>query len=158
MDATQAVEQSANQWEKIAEVGVDSGQLFLVDPAYLNMWTDEKYVDLRQYRHTVTGEILEFRKDFPHYEAVIERHGLSMNQLNESGEWEKVEQPQPPGMNYNAVCRATNSKAGCGQVDLGAAFETGWGDGSYPVLVRRNAEGRIMQVMIDFDDGDEVPA
>lgn len=159
-DNTKAFEQSTD-WEFLAEVGVDSGQLFLVDPCYLSMWDNSVGFDVkRQYRHKTTGEVLEYEKDFPHYEAVIKRHGKTMNQLNASGEWDQIEQTQPPGMNYNAVAHATLSKAGGGQVDLGAAFSTGYGDGSYPVFVRRNAEGRIMQVLIDFDleddDGDEV--
>lgn len=34
---------------------------------------------------------------------------------------------------------------------LGVTVGTGYGDGEYPVLVRRNAEGRVMAVMVDFD-------
>jgi len=37
-----------------------------------------------------------------------------------------------------------------GHAGLGVTVGTGHGDGEYPVLVRRNAEGRVMAVMVDF--------
>lgn len=144
------------EWEFLAEVGVDSGQLLLVDPCYIDsLWKKVGFEYVRQYRHKHTGEILEYCKDFPHYEAVIERHGKTMNDLNESGDWEPVDQPSTGGLNYAACCHATLSKADGGQVDLGAAFSTGYGDGVYPVFARRNKEGYIMQVMIDFEPSDD---
>lgn len=49
-----------------------------------------------------------------------------------------------------------------GHEGLGVVTNTGYGDGFYPVYVKRGEEGRIMQVLIDFegiidmpeDDGD----
>lgn len=38
-----------------------------------------------------------------------------------------------------------------GHAGLGVTVGTGYGDGSYPVYVRRNAEGRVMAVMVDFE-------
>lgn len=73
-----------------------------------------------------------------------------MNQLNKTGDWFEVEQPPVQGLNYNACCRKTISGESAGQVDLGAAVSSGYGDGSYPVYVRRNYEGRVMQVLVDF--------
>lgn len=35
---------------------------------------------------------------------------------------------------------------------LGLIVESGYGDGEYPVYAKFNREGRLMQVMIDFDD------
>ena len=46
-----------------------------------------------------------------------------------------------------------------GHAGLGVSVETGYGDGCYKVYVRRNAEGRVMRVMVDFsqefDDTEE---
>ncbi len=38
-----------------------------------------------------------------------------------------------------------------GHAGLGVTVETGYGDGVYPVYVKRNDEGRIMQVKVMFD-------
>lgn len=138
-------------WEEIAQVDVDSGQILIVDPTYIDdRWEKQAFQDIRQYKHKLTGEVLEYRKDFMHYEALIEHHNATMNQLNKTGDWIEVEQPPVQGLNYNACCRKTISAESAGQVDLGAAVSSGYGDGSYPVYVRRNYEGRVMQVLVDF--------
>lgn len=138
-------------WEEIAQVDVDSGQILIVDPAYVDeRWEKQAFQDIRQYKHKVTGEILEYCKDFMHYEAIIKRHNATMNQLNKTGDWIEVEQPPVEGLNYNACCRQSISTKSGGQVDLGAAVSAGYGDGAYPVYVRRNYEGRVMQVLVDF--------
>ena len=36
---------------------------------------------------------------------------------------------------------------------LGVIVSTGYGDGQYPVYVRRTNDGRIAAVMVDFNDG-----
>jgi Protein of unknown function (DUF4241) len=38
-----------------------------------------------------------------------------------------------------------------GHPGLGVAVSTGYGDGSYPVYVKKNDEGRIVGVMVKFD-------
>lgn len=42
-----------------------------------------------------------------------------------------------------------------GHAGLGVAVQTGWGDGSYPVLVKRGPEGRIAEVKVVFIGLDE---
>jgi len=37
-----------------------------------------------------------------------------------------------------------------GHVGLGVSVSTGYGDGCYPVFVKRNAEGRIAEVRVKF--------
>lgn len=152
------VPEKLGPWEEIAQVGVDTGQILIVDPVNIdNKWEQQPFLDIRQYQHKVTGEILEFRKDFNNYEQIIERHQATMNQLNQTGEWVELEQPPVAGLNYNACCRKTVSRQSGGQVDLGAAISSGYGDGSYPIYVRRNTEGRILQVLVDFTLTDDVP-
>lgn len=138
-------------WELLGHAAVDSGQLLLVDPAYIDSsWTRQEFEDIRVYRHTA-GATLQYRVDFNNYQDPIAAYGQTMNQLLHTGEWEMFEQPIPPGLNYSACCMATLSQRRAGQVDDGVAFSTGYGDGCYPVLAKRNADGRIMQVMIDFN-------
>lgn len=38
-----------------------------------------------------------------------------------------------------------------GHAGLGVVVQTGYGDGFYPVQIKRNAEGRIKEVRVKFD-------
>lgn len=51
---------------------------------------------------------------------------------------------------------AKQFKYDMGHAGLGVCVSTGYGDGTYPVYVRRNKEGRIMEAVIKFiDESDE---
>ena len=39
-----------------------------------------------------------------------------------------------------------------GEAGVGVVVSSGYGDGVYPVYIRKNAEGRVMGVMVDFED------
>lgn len=41
---------------------------------------------------------------------------------------------------------------GHGHAGLGVAVSTGYGDGTYPVYIKTNSEGRVVCAMVDFDD------
>jgi len=45
-------------------------------------------------------------------------------------------------------------KGGVRQHRDGCVVETGWGDGCYPVEVRRNDAGRVAEVRVVFDPGE----
>lgn len=146
--------QSKNEgWETLGRVSVDSGQLLLIDPAYLASWQQVEFEDIRIYEHKATGARLQYRVHFENYQDPIPGYdGRTMNQLNETGDWVMVPPPPAEGLNYNAVCQTTLSSARGGEIDLGVALSSGRGDGRYEVKVRRNAEGRIMQMFVDFND------
>lgn len=143
--------------EHLADVCVDSGQLLIVDPCYIDSrWEEKEFQDIRRFRHKTTGDVLAYRTDFPHFEAVIPKYGQTMNQLNQTGGWEPVPVPIPPGLNYDACCRTTLGKDGGGNIDnIAAAICSGYGDGVFPVFVERNADGVIVKVIIDFDPEEE---
>ena len=53
----------------------------------------------------------------------------------------------------NVSCGKTYPSKYAGNLsgDISAvASSTGWGDGEYPVFIRKNKEGRIKQIVIDF--------
>lgn len=148
----------------IGHVGVDSGQLLLTDPCYIDSdWSNEQFQDLRMYKHRITKDFLVFRKDFNNYEEVIPKYGKTMNQLNATGEWIKM--PNPPAkdnFSYNACCVATLSEEGHGQLNyklghpgVGVAFRTAYGDGTYPVYAHYNDEGELVKVEVNFLEENE---
>lgn len=100
-------------WEVVGEVCVDSGQLLITDPCYLEQWKGH---------------------DFTSYSG-------STKEYSPTKEY-----------SYNGACTATLSEKSAGVLGngLGAAFSTGYGDGSYTVKVKRDG-GRIMAMMIEFD-------
>ena len=69
--------------ELIGYVGVDSGQLLLCDPCYIDSeWEQEDFQDIRIYEHKDTNDKLQYRVDFQNYQSPIERYdGKNMNQL-----------------------------------------------------------------------------
>ena len=145
-----------NNWEILGTAGVDSGQLLLIDPAYLNAWEEQDFEDVRIYQHKATGARLQYQVDFGNYQDPIRTYdNQTMNQLRDSGEWEKVPYCPAGGLGFNTVAHTTLSKSGGGEIGPGVAFQTGHGDGHYLVMVRRNENGRIMQVFIDFETEDD---
>lgn len=65
---------------------------------------------------------------------------------------------------YSGACTVTLSEKKCGGLPhspggaLGAGFATssGYGDGSYPVFVKRNKEGRIAAIKIIFTEQEDI--
>lgn len=150
----------------IGHVGVDSGQLLLCDPCYIDsQWEKEDFEDLRIYQNKNSKEILQYRKDFPNFGTVIPEYGKTMNDLIETGEWEEIKtHPVVNPFSYNACCKATLSEDGNGQLNYkaghagaGVAFSTAFGDGYYPVMANYTADGTLRSVEVVFlnDDDDE---
>jgi hypothetical protein len=106
-----------NITRRIGNVFVDSGQMMLGDPCYLEGWQGH-----------------DFASDRP-------------------GEY-----------SYAGACTASLSDDSAGIIGtdhrgpregMAAVFSTGYGDGSYPVDVTYNADGRVVAVTILFDEDTE---
>jgi hypothetical protein len=150
--------------KEIGEVGVDSGQILICDPCYIDSeWKKEEFNVIRRYRHN-DGTILRYGVDFPHYEAVILKYGKSMNQINADNEAVEMPDDIPPEHNfsYNACCKKTCSDAGHGQLNyemghpgVGVVTSSGYGDGCYPVIADIDDQtGRIKSITIVFIEGE----
>lgn len=150
----------------IGHVGVDSGQLLLCDPCYIDSeWKQEDFTDIRVYQHKTTGDKLQYMIDFPNYEAVIPKYGQTMNQLNATGEWQRIEDlTTEHNFSYNACSKATLSKKRAGQLKyemghegVGVAFSTAFGDGFYPVFQNFDDQGELIsvEVVFQFPEDDE---
>lgn len=144
----------------IGYVGVDSGQLLLCDPCYIDSeWEQEEFVDIRIYKHITTGDTLQYLKDFANYEEVIPKYEKTMNQLNRTGEWEELEDTTESEHNfsYNACSKLTLSPEGHGQLNykmghagIGVAFSTAIGDGMYPVYANYDEDDNLISVEVIF--------
>ena len=152
--------------ELIGQVGVDSGQLLLCDPCYIDSeWEQEDFLDIRIYEHKNTNDQLRFRADFLNYEQPIEAHGgKTMNELLATGEWRERPGENIPQHNfsYNACCNATLYKGGHGQLNykhghpgVGVVFSTAFGDGIYPVYAHYNADGTLRSVEVVFQEDED---
>lgn len=147
--------------ELIGYVGVDSGQLLLCDPCYIDSeWEKEEFRDIRVYEHKITKKKLTFGKDFAHYEEVIPEYKQTMNQLNKTGEWVELERPPSDSeFSYNACANATLSEKGYGQLNykhghsgVGVAFSTAFGDGYYPVVAHYMEDDTLRSVEVIFQN------
>ena len=56
----------------IGHVAVDSGQLMICDPGYIDsQWENEDFEDVRVYKNKHTSKTLTYGKDFKNYEEVL---------------------------------------------------------------------------------------
>ena len=148
----------------IVHVGVDSGQLLLCDPCYIDSeWRKEDFQDIRMYQHKTTKDVLQYRGDFLNYEQVMPKYKKNMNELLATGEWEElnVHKQATHSFSYNACAKATLSEEGHGELKFnlghtgaGVAFRTAFGDGMYPVIANYMDDGSLRSVEVIFQDED----
>ena len=163
---------SGPDWTLAGEVGVDSGQLMVTDPCYIDSeWTIEEFSAPRPvFKLNAAGlarlgwSALQdwtwqcFREEGVNYATPLPELGnLSMNDLILQELVEEVPQPDEnvTSYSYNGACHATTQEPNFGQLNYrmghagaGVVFGSGYGDGVYPVYVRKNDEGRIVEVRI----------
>lgn len=149
----------------LGSVGVDSGQLMITDPCYIDSeWLEEDYEDERVYRDTETNEIVRWGRDFMRFPEPLEPYGKSPDELIASGRWVNLPPPPKPekfNYSYNGACQATLSEGhgelvySNGEPGAGVVFGSGWGDGFYPIYGEKH-DGRIMRVYVNAG-ADPVP-
>ena len=143
----------------IGHVAVDSGQLMICDPCYIDSeWENEDFEDIRVYKNKHTSRTLTYGKDFTNYEEVLPEYGKTMNILISEHDWEVAARPKSKsGFSYNACANATLSEEGHGELRFkmghtgaGLAFGTAFGDGLYPVFAKYDADGNIKSVTVEL--------
>ncbi|MFQ2561178.1 hypothetical protein [Aeromonas caviae] len=145
--------------EEMGMVAVDSGQLMITDPCYINSeWQDDEFEDVRLLKDTETGDIYQFRKDFSNYEEKIADFDQTVNELIASGRLEAIEIDNSGKVNfsYAGACYATMSEKGYGEMSFrlghkgaGIAVTTVMGDGMYPVYAEKY-DGKIVRVYFNL--------
>lgn len=161
--------------KQIGVVGVDSGQLMVCDPCYIEgEWKHKarsgiefppgdlfESKDGKKWRCAMHAGVNDERGGinlFQHFEMPIEEFGgKTPNELLASGEWKRVPKPpvKPQEFSYNGCCTLTLGEESAGQMKYkaghdgaGVAFASGYGDGVYPVFAHYNKDGRITKVEI----------
>lgn len=103
---------------KVGEIGVDSGQIMIIDPCYI---PNNFQGDGNVYFENENGVYGPIREVTDYTQACI----ASLNGgFGTFGSWG----------------------------DAGASISSGYGDGTYPVYVEINNEGRVMKAEIIFDN------
>jgi hypothetical protein len=157
--------------ERVGQVCVDTGKLLIADPDYVeSLWkggTEPPGHPL--YALTPSG-----KKRFPNapapqtfpfpwgngkFDAKSPQHGgLSVNEMREQGLMQDVPRDPTGEFSLNGACLAvdttvTGQLTGDSGAPLGFVTNTGYGDGVYPVFVRRNKDGRVAELVIKFMEG-----
>lgn len=146
-----------SEWVKIGIVGVDSGQLMVCDPCYIDSeWEKEAYTfDVEYYFVFPDGTKEKVEHCSPRWFELIERVNSGELKLEDKKHREKPKH----NFSYNAVAHATLSDKGYGQLryrlghaGVGVAFSSGFGDGAYEVWAKIKDCGewgkRIVEVKI----------
>ena len=154
-----------NKMEKIylGKCGVDSGQLMITDPCYVYSFKDDEYRDVRRYKHTASGEVLQYGKDFGHYDEIILDYNKSMNELIENNIFVSLRHPESDSQEYSyqGACMITQSEKRGGEMinehgaKVGVVFSSGYGDGVYPVYAIKNEDDRIVSVIIEMNEDEK---
>lgn len=147
--------------------GVDSGQVMIGDPCYLNEYQANDFEDNRVYLRTKvvakTKPLLQFKKDFQMYTDIIPEWNKSMNDLIAEGLYERVKPTIDNSFSYNGACNQTlyNKELQGGTLANGLAVvsSTGLGDGEYEVYATYKDAGsfgvRIQKLEIEFFESDD---
>lgn len=117
-----------DDWVKVGTIGVDSGSVAVGDPCYVNG------ADASHGAKT-WNDFLE--KTWPF--TFDPKEGFAMTDIQKAAK-SKSEMDVANVM---------------GQAGIGIVVSSGYGDGEYPVYIRKNAEGRIMGLMVNFDDDED---
>ena len=144
----------------IGKVGVDSGQLMVTDPCYLNRFENNDYKPTRKYVCvTDKKKIIEWPRDFYNYEDdIIDGYNKNMNTLIKDKLFIQVkDEIIDSSYSFVGAChQSSKTKNQGGELGngLGLSFSTGFGDGHYPVYAYYedvNGWGRrIKKIEIEF--------
>ncbi len=144
---------------------VDWARLAFVDPTALDAWRHDETTDGRADFVFWGKDAAEAAKVFsaPELEAgtfgwvdrtveEIVTLGRPVNEWKATNEKKMATDFRPHSDHYRLMARVRATTTESGTLALGEAsmcgFMTSWGDGAFPVLVDRDAEGRVLRVRV----------
>lgn len=151
-------------WVQVGVVGVDSGQLAILDPTYIDSeWVRDGDGADWQVQYWGRDEA-KLKPEFgpspikcknadeaKKLDARIKQHAKDNNITAVT--WLQS------GSTYDKCAALTMTDKGHGQLNyraghkgLGVVASSGYGDGTYPVYARRNAEGVIVELRVMLDE------
>lgn len=159
---------TGKNWVLLGSVGVDSGQLMVCDPCYI----DSEWIP-KQKPSGYPMEVLteEGKKRFPDnkdwswcynghgttYESPqVALGGLSVNGAREQGLVKAVPNPEKKEFSYRGCCDASGAGGKAlpykfGHAGAAVCFPSGYGDGLYEVWAKKNSDGRVVEVRVVMD-------
>lgn len=153
----------------LGHVGVDSGQLMITDPCYIDsQWEKKDFKDIRLYKHIKSRRVYHYNspfspiknlpgKSFVSYDEIINK-GKSMNDMIQAKEVKQIKTKEQIALlhtfSYAGICESSEAKAHqinykAGHPGVAVTFNSGYGDGYYPVYGTFNKEERCVKVEID---------
>ena len=160
----------------LGRVGVDSGQLIITDPCYIDSeWQNVPFQHIEAYKHKKTQKIYAYAgftitpkqiakfalakkpELFFNYEQKTS-NGKTMNEMIEAKEVKhlslKENQEFTGTFSYGGICQTNNAEKHQinykkGHPGVAVTFNSGYGDGYYPIYGVFNKEGRCLKVEID---------
>ena len=119
----------------LGKVGVDSGQLLICDPCYIDDgWKKEDFSpDDKLYDTELKKEIPSLRNRGIRYDEIY-RDGMTYNEAISKGILKEIPSERTGEFSYDGCCKETINDFGgeLGDGD-GVAFSSGFGDGCYNV-------------------------
>ena len=143
-------------WYMLGVTGVDSGQLCIVDPCYVDgYWKKEGYKNVSIYQDIKTKKEYSYGEDFKSFDARMIQYHKTPNELIKDGTWKELPNKSVEGFSYNAICSRDDAfkqiSFPMGHTGLAVAFSSGYGDGRYEVWGKFNCDGRITEVKIKME-------
>lgn len=137
-------------WKQIGVVGVDSGQLLVCDPCYIDgEWKDEDFEMPEEEIVYPDGKVEPIIRCSKKWFELIDRINSGKLKLMEG-----KQKPAKYNFSYNACAKKTLGNDDDGQLNfemghagVGVVFRSGFGDGVYPVYAREE-DGRVAEVRI----------
>jgi hypothetical protein len=145
-----------NEWVQVGVVGVDAGMVWIGDPCYIlalphlnpKEKKDSKFPNMyepRELPESLGESWIEFC-DKVHDDGSAYPVGSKEYDAFLKKQIKKGEQRGQTAVQFNYEM---------GHPGLGVCMGSGYGDGTYPVFVKRNEEGRITETKIVFIDEEE---
>jgi len=151
----------------LGHVAVDSGQLIITDPCYIDSeWEKKDFKDIRIYKHKTENKLFGYLQDkigdmkiesFDSYEQEMSTK-KTLNEMIKNKEVEEIAMPEQEELkntySYPGICQTTLKNENqinfkIGHEGVAVAFNPGYGDGIYPVYGYYNEDDRCIKLEID---------